>query len=263
MQTPGMNNVRIIARLDVKGQNLIKGVHLEGLRKIGNPNLFAKKYYDQGIDEIIYMDIVASLYERSNLLNIVRRTTQDVFIPITVGGGIRTIDDAREVLRAGADKVAVNTAAIKRPELITEISRKFGAQCMVLSIEAKRVAVGQWECYVDNGREKTGMDVVEWARMGRSLGAGEILLTSVDQEGTQKGFDCELIKAVATAVSIPVIASGGMGDCDDFAKAVREGMADAVAVASVLHYGKMTVGNIREEARKRSIPVRGVEGWQA
>jgi imidazole glycerol-phosphate synthase subunit HisF len=258
-----MNNIRIIARLDVKGPNLIKGIHLEGLRKIGNPNEFAKRYYDQGIDEIIYMDIVASLYERSSLLNIVRRTTQDVFIPITVGGGIRSVDDAREVLRAGADKVAVNTAAIRRPGLITEISQKFGAQCMVLSIEAKRIAAGRWECYVDNGREKTGRDVVGWAEQGRSLGAGEILLTSVDQEGTQKGFDCDLIKAVSSAVPIPVIASGGMGGHEDFARAVKEGMADAVAVASVLHYGKLTVGDIRDAARERSIPVRGVAGWQA
>jgi imidazole glycerol-phosphate synthase subunit HisF len=253
-----MNNVRIIARLDVKGPNLIKGIHLEGLRKIGHPNVFAKRYYDHGIDEIIYMDIVASLYERSNLLDIIRRTTQDVFIPITVGGGIRSIDDVREALRAGADKVAINTAAIKRPELITEISQKFGAQCMVLSIEAKRTSGGPWECYYDNGREKTGVDVVEWARKGSSLGAGEILLTSVDQEGTQKGFDCDLIKSVSTAVPIPVIASGGMGSFEDFERAVVEGLADAVAIASVLHYNKMSVVSIREEANKRGIPVRSV-----
>lgn len=257
-----MNNVRIIARLDVKGPNLIKGIHLEGLRKIGDPNVFARRYYEQGIDEIIYMDIVASLYERSNLLDIVRRTTREVFIPITVGGGIRAIEDAREALRAGADKVAINTAAIKRPELISEISQKFGAQCMVLSIEAKRVARHQWECYVDNGREKTGIDVVEWAHKGSALGAGEILLTSVDQEGTQKGFDCDLVRAVSSVVPIPVIASGGMGGQHDFEKVVREGHADAVAVASVLHYGKMTVGDVRETARKSNIPVRGVEGWR-
>lgn len=251
-----MSTVRIIARLDVKGSNLIKGIHLEGLRKIGDPNAFAKRYYDQGIDEIIYMDIVASLYERGNLMNIVRRTTENVFIPITVGGGIRSVDDAREILRAGADKVAVNTAALKRPELVTEIAQKFGSQCMVLSIEAKRVAGGRWECYYDNGREKTGKDVLEWARQGCKLGAGEILLTSVDQEGTQKGFDCDLVRTVTDAVPIPVIASGGMGDVTDFGKAVREGRADAVAIASVLHYGKATVPDIRSYARNQDIPVR-------
>jgi cyclase len=251
-----MSMVRIIARLDVKGPNLIKGIHLEGLRKIGDPNGFAKRYYDQGIDEIIYMDIVASLYERSNLMNIVRRTTENVFIPITVGGGIRSVDDARDILRAGADKVAVNTAALKRPDLITEISQKFGAQCMVLSIEAKQIAGGSWECYYDNGREKTGMDVVAWARRGQELGAGEILLTSVDQEGTRKGFDCSLVRAVADAVSIPVIASGGMGTSGDLGKVVQDGHADAVAVASVLHYGTMTVQDIRDSAKANGIPVR-------
>src|SRR6266571_1205078 len=157
------SNIRIISRLDIKGPNLIKGINFEGLRKLGDPNQFARDYYEQGIDEIIYIDIVASLYERSSLLNIVRRTTQDVFIPITVGGGIRSVDDAREMLRAGADKVAVNTAAVKCPELIHEISHKFGAQCMVLSIEAKRTAPGKWEVYYDNGREKSGIDVLEWA----------------------------------------------------------------------------------------------------
>jgi cyclase len=157
----------------------------------------------------------------------------------------------------------VNTAALKRPELVNEVSQKFGSQCMVLSIEAKRVSAGRWECYCDNGREKTGRDVVEWARQGHALGAGEILLTSVDQEGTQKGFDCELIRAVSTAVPIPVIASGGMGGSEDFARAVKEGMADAVAIASVLHYGKMTVGEIRAAAKERSIPVRGVEACQS
>lgn len=251
-----MSTVRIIARLDVKGPNIIKGIHLEGLRKIGDPNVFAKRYYDQGIDEIIYMDIVASLYERGNLMNIVRRTTENVFIPITAGGGIRSVDDAREILRAGADKVAVNTATLKRPELVTEISQKFGSQCMVLSIEAKRVAAGRWECYYDNGREKTGRDVVEWARQGQELGAGEILLTSVDQEGTQKGFDCDLVRAVSDAVRIPVIASGGMGSAADLGKVVREGRADAVAVASVFHYGKMTVPDLRAAAREQRIPVR-------
>lgn len=250
------SNIRIISRLDIKGPNLIKGINFEGLRKLGDPNQFAKDYYEQGIDEIIYIDIVASLYERSSLLNIVRRTTQDVFIPITVGGGIRSVDDAREMLRAGADKVAVNTAAVKYPELIHEISQKFGAQCMVLSIEAKQTAPGKWEVYYDNGREKSGMDVLEWAQKGCELGAGEILLTSVDMEGTGRGFDCELTSAVSRLVPIPVIASGGLGKVDDFEQVVKAGQADAVAVAGALHYKKLTVGDLRNEALRRGIHVR-------
>jgi len=252
------SNIRLISRLDIKGPNLIKGINLEGLRKLGDPNQFAKDYYEQGIDEIIYIDIVASLYERSSLLNIVRRTTQDVFIPITVGGGIRSVDDAREILRAGADKVAVNTAAVKRPELIHEISQKFGAQCMVLSIEAKRTVPGKWEVYYDNGREKTGIDVLEWVQRGYELGAGEIFLTSVDMEGTGRGFDCELTAAVSSSVPIPVIASGGFGTADDFEQVVKVGQADAVAIAGALHYKKLRVQDIRNEALKRGIHVRGV-----
>lgn len=205
------------------------------------------------------MDIVASLYERSSLLAILRTTTQEVFIPITVGGGIRSVDDVRNTLCAGADKVAVNTAAIKRPALISEISRKFGSQCMVLSIEAKKIGTGSWEAYYDNGREKTGTDVVKWARRGYELGAGEILLTSVDKEGTGKGFDCELVRAVSLAVPIPIIASGGMGDIYDLERVVKEGKADAVAFAGVLHYGKMTVGDIRDKAVSLKIPVRNFE----
>lgn len=251
-----MKNIRLIARLDIKGPNLVKGVHLEGLRKIGDPNLHAKRYYDQGIDEIIYMDIVASLYNRNSLHDIIRRTTQDVFIPITVGGGIRSADDVREILRAGADKVAINTAAIKRPELIREVSQRFGSQCMVLSIEAIKAGVNRWEAYYDNGREKTGIDAVEWARRGYELGAGEIMLTSIDQEGTCKGFDCELVKAVSLAVPIPVIASGGMGNADHLEAVVKEGLADAVAMADILHYGKMSVSEIRQQAAERGINVR-------
>ena len=255
------SNVRIISRLDIKGANLIKGIHLEGLRKLGDPNQFAKDYYEQGIDEIIYIDIVASLYERNSLLSIVRRTTQDVFIPITVGGGIRSVDDAREMLRAGADKVALNTAAVKRPELIHEISQKFGAQCMVLSIEAKRTSPGKWEVYYDNGREKTGIDVLEWAQSGYERGAGEILLTSVDMEGTGKGFDCELTAAVSRSVPIPVIASGGLGTGKDFVQVVTAGQADAVAIAGALHYKKLTIEDIRKEAVTSGVQVRREASW--
>lgn len=254
-----MKNIRLIARLDVKGPNLVKGVQLEGLRKIGDPNKFAKLYYDQGIDEIIYMDIVASLYERNSLLDVVKRTTQDVFIPITVGGGIRSVENVRDMLRAGADKVAVNTAAIKRPALINEISSKFGSQCMVLSIEAKRNGEGKWEAYYDNGRERTGIDVIEWAKEGFRRGAGEILLTSVDREGMAKGFDLELIRAVSSSVTIPVIASGGMGSVPDLLEVIENGCADAVAMAHVLHYDKMTVMDIREELLGNNLSVRRYE----
>ncbi|MBP2667421.1 MAG: hisF [Firmicutes bacterium] len=250
-----MKNLRLIARLDIKGPNLVKGVQLEGLRKLGDPNVFAKKYYEAGIDEILYIDIVASLYERNSLFEIVRRTTQDVFIPITAGGGLRSIDDVRKMLRAGADKVAINTAALKRPDLISEISNTFGSQCMVLSIQAKKVSSGQWECYYDNGREHTERDVVEWAQQGAALGAGEILLTSVDREGTAKGFDIELVNAVSNSVAIPVIAGGGMGKLEDMNQVVTEGCADAVAMAHVLHYGKLTVGNISKEAVQKGFRI--------
>jgi cyclase len=260
-----MQNVRLIARLDVKGPNLVKGIHFEGLRKLGDPNQFAQRYYEAGIDEIIYIDIVASLYNRNSLLDIVERTTKQVFIPITVGGGIRSVEDTAQALRAGADKVAINTAAVKRPELISEIAKRFGSQCMVLSIEAKRKGSGSpmrtggkdgWEVYYDNGREHTGMDVIEWAKRGRDLGAGEILITSVDREGTGKGFDVDLVQQVADAVPLPIIAGGGMGDLDHLDAVVRAGKADAVAMANVLHYGKLTVPDVRKGALDRGLNVR-------
>ena len=253
-----MAGIRLIPRLDIKGPNLIKGIHLEGLRVVGDPQEHARRYYEQGADELIYMDIVASLYGRNSLREIVSRTAQDVFIPLTVGGGVRSVDDVRELLRAGADKVAINTAAVKRPELITEVSRTFGSQCMVLSIEAKRIGNGRWEVFTDNGRERTGLDVVAWAKKAVSLGAGEILLTSVDQEGTRKGFDIELVKTVADACSIPVIASGGMGAVDHLVDVCQHGHADAVAIADVLHYRRLDIGGIKEAALRRGIPVRSV-----
>ncbi len=252
-----MKNIRLIARLDVKGPNLIKGVHLEGLRKIGNPNEYAVRYYEQGIDEIIYMDIVASLYNRNGLLDVVKETTKSVFVPITVGGGIRSLDDVEAALKAGADKVAVNTAAIKNPELISEIAKRFGSQCMVLSIEAIKTGAATWEAFYDNGRERTGVDVVDWAQRGVEMGAGEILLTSIDQEGTAQGFDLALIQAVSTHVGVPVIASGGMGQHQHLADAVKLGAADAIAMAHVLHYGKLSVSEIRNEACRQGICVRG------
>lgn len=241
--------------MDVKGPNLIKGVHLEGLRVIGSPHEHARKYYLAGADEILYMDIVASLYGRNNLIDVVRETVTNVFIPITVGGGIRSVEDAQTILRSGADKVAVNTEATKRPELITELARRFGAQCVVLSIEAKQRGGGGWEAYTDNGREVTGLDVVEWAARGAELGAGEILLTSIDQEGTRTGFDLELIDAVAKAVSVPVIASGGMGTVEHLIEAVKTG-AQAIAMADALHYERYDLKDIREATREAGVRVR-------
>ena len=253
-----MSRVRLMPRLDIKGPNLIKGIHLEGLRVIGDPNTYARKYYEAGADELIYMDIVASLYGRNNLTEIVERAARDVFVPMTVGGGIRSVADARTILRAGADKVAVNTAAVAQPELITEIARVFGSQCMVLSIEAKRTRDGAWEAFTDNGREHTGLDVVTWVRQGVEMGAGEILLTSVDREGTRRGFDIELVNAVATAVPVPVIASGGMGSVDDLVTVVGSGRADAVAMADILHYDRLSLAEVRDGVLAAGIEARRV-----
>ncbi len=254
-----MRRARLIARLDIKGTNLIKGIHLEGLRVIGSPNEHAIRYYLQGADELIYMDCVASLYGRNNLSDIVQNAAKDVFVPMTVGGGIRSVDDATHLLRCGADKVAINTAAVANPALVTEISRRFGSQCMVLSVEAKQVGVGRWEAYTNNGRERTGLDVIEWVKRGVDAGAGEILLTSVDREGTRKGFDIPLVRAVTRVASVPVIASGGMGKPEDLVDAVCQGEADAVAMADILHYGRATVGDIRRVARGAGIQVRNYE----
>jgi cyclase len=249
-------SVRLIARLDIKGPNLIKGVHLEGLRVIGDPQDYARRYYEQGADELLYIDVVASLYGRSKLTEIVRRAAHDVFVPMTVGGGIRNVDDVKDLLRAGADKVAINTACVRRPELITEVSRRFGSQAMVLSIEAKQQASGKWEVYTDCGRERSGVDAVEWARRGVQLGAGEILVTSIDREGTRRGYDVDLISAVTSEVSVPVIASGGMGIFEHVLPPILEGQADAVAMADILHYGRATIGDIRRTARAAGIQVR-------
>lgn len=254
-----MRKVRLIARLDIKGPNLIKGIHLEGLRVIGSPHEHAVRYYEQGADELIYMDIVASLYGRNNLSDIVKSAAQDVFVPMTVGGGIRSVDDATHLLRCGADKVAVNTAAVANPRLITDIARRFGSQCMVLSIEAKQIAPDRWEAYTDNGRERTGLDVVDWVKRGIELGAGEILLTSVDREGTRKGFDVALVRAVTQEVAVPVIASGGMGKPEHVIEVVRDAGVDAVAMADLLHYRRATVGDVRNAAASAGIEVRRYE----
>jgi cyclase len=239
-----IENIRIIPRLDIKGPNVVKGVHLEGLRIVGKPDILAKKYYEQDADELLYMDIVASLYQRNNLTEIVKEASQHLFVPMTVGGGIRTLEDINKILRSGADKISINTAAIKNPDFIKKASRTFGSQCIVVSIEAKRMDDGSWEAYTDNGRERTGVDAIGWAKKVIDLGAGELLITSVDMEGTERGFDLELIAKITSFSPIPVIACGGAGSLGDIVKVIEEANVDAVALASILHYNKTTIGEI-------------------
>lgn len=249
--------VRVISRLDIKAPNLIKGIRLEGLRVMGDPQTFACQYYAQGIDEILYMDVVASLYERSSLHDVIRHAVEHVFIPITVGGGIRSLKDATEILSLGADKIAINTAAVKQPELIAEIARQAGSQAVVLSVECKREQQG-WQVYTDNGREKTGRDVIEWVKQAQQLGVGEILLTSVDREGTRKGFDLELLQAVSDAVRLPIIASGGFGELVHASQAAAVENVTAVAVADGLHYKRFTVKQIKQQLSADGFAVRTV-----
>jgi cyclase len=227
---------RLIPRLDIKAPHLVKGIHLEGIRVLGPPEQFARRYYEEGADELLFMDVVASLYGRNSLLDIIERTAREIFIPLAVGGGLRTLDDIKGALRAGADKVALNTAAVRRPELIQEAVRRFGASTIVVSIEAKQRPEGGWEAYTDSGRERSGLDAVAWAARAADLGAGEIVVTSIDREGTGKGYDLELIRAVVGAVSVPVIACGGAGTPAHVVAAL-EGGASAAALASMLHYG--------------------------
>lgn len=229
-------NRRLIARLDIKGPNLVKGIHLEGLRVLGRPEDFARYYSDQGADELLYMDIVASLYNRNSLSEIITRTAQECFIPLTVGGGLRTLDDIRKVLRAGADKIAINTAAVKNPHFIEEAALRFGSSTVVVSIEAIRQSNGTYLAYTENGREHTGLEVREWAYKAQSLGAGEILLTSVDKEGTGTGMDLELTALVSKELSIPVIASGGVGNIKHVEQVLKETEVSAIALASLIHY---------------------------
>ena len=254
-----MKKIRLIPRLDIKGPNLIKGIHLEGLRVVGSPQEYAQRYYQQGADELLYMDAVASLYGRNSLGELLEKAVKNIFIPITVGGGIRTIDDAIHLLRCGADKVAINTAAVTSPTLISVLAERVGSQSVVLSVDAKQINTNQWEVYIDGGRERTGLDVLEWVTQAELLGVGEILLTSIDREGTRKGYDIDLVKKVSEAVSIPVIASGGMGKVEDLLDVVFQGNADAVAMADILHYQRATVGDIRCFARQTNIEVRTYE----
>lgn len=250
-----MSFLRIVARLDIKGSNLIKSVQLEGVRVIGDPRAHAMRYYQEGADELLYMDAVASLYGRNSLADTVRYTAEHIFVPLTVGGGIRSLQDVEMLLRSGADKVAINTAVIRRPELVTEVARRFGSQCMVLQVDAKRRPGGGWEAYVDGGREKTGRDALQWIGEAIDRGAGEILLTSIDQEGTRQGMDVALISTVVAATSVPVIACGGVGSPGDLVAGAATGCG-AIAVADILHYGRASLCDLRAEAQRAGLPVR-------
>ena len=250
---------RIIPCLDVTAGRVVKGVNFVNLRDAGDPVELAARYNEQGADELVFLDITASSDDRDTMVDVVRRTAAEVFIPLTVGGGIRTVDDARRILHAGADKVSVNTAAVRRPELITELSEEFGAQAVVLAIDARRRADGSgWNVYTRGGRHDEGIDAVEWAKRGEELGAGEILLTSMDTDGVQTGFDCALTSAVRTATHIPVIASGGAGKLEDFFEVLDDSGAgaDAALAASVFHYGTYTVGDLKKFLAEKKVPVR-------
>ncbi|MEU5865754.1 MULTISPECIES: imidazole glycerol phosphate synthase subunit HisF [unclassified Nonomuraea] len=249
--------VRVIPCLDVDAGRVVKGVNFENMRDAGDPVELARRYDEEGADELTFLDITASSGERETMLDVVRRTAEQVFIPLTVGGGVRAVDDVNRLLRAGADKVSLNTAAIARPELLTEASRRFGAQCVVLSVDARR-APGMpsgFEVTTHGGRRGTGIDAVEWSARGEELGVGEILLNSMDGDGTLDGYDLELLRAVRTAVRVPVIASGGAGRLEDFPPAIAAG-ADAVLAASVFHFGTLKIGDVKETLRMAGHPVR-------
>lgn len=241
-----MGKIRVISRMDIKGPNLIKSIQFEGLKIIGDPNEYALKYYNEGIDEIFILDTVASLYGRNNLSDIIKNAAKNIFVPITAGGGVRSIDDVQNLLNSGADKVAVNTAAVNDPQLINDIANYFGSQCMVLSIEAKKISDNKWEVFTENGREKTGIDVVEWAKKGEELGAGEIILTSVDSDGMRQGFDDELIQKVYNSVQIPLIVSGGLGNCNHFKDIMNQSPnISGVAIGSAFHYNDLNINDLK------------------
>ena len=247
---------RIIPCLDVRDGRVVKGVNFVNIRDAGDPVELARYYSDQGADEIVFLDITATHEARKTVADVVERTAEQVFVPLTVGGGIRTLDDFRELLRAGADKISVNSAAVARPELITEAAERFGSQCVVLAVDARSRGDGTWEVVVAGGRKPTGLDLLEWVKKGETLGAGEILLTSMDADGTKAGFDLPMTKAVTEAVGIPVIASGGCGGLSHFAEVFEETGCDAALAASLFHFGELTVPQVKEYLRARDIPVR-------
>ena len=249
---------RIIPCLDVTAGRVVKGVNFVNLRDAGDPVELAARYNEQGADEIVFLDITASSDERDTMVDVVRRTAAQVFLPLTVGGGIRSVADARKILHAGAEKVSVNTAAVRRPELLTELGEEFGAQAVVLAIDARKRPDGGWNVFTKGGRHDEGIDVVEWARKGEELGAGEILLTSMDTDGVQTGFDCPLTSAVRQATHIPVIASGGAGKLEDFYEVLNDNGpgADAALAASIFHFGTYTVNDLKTYLAEKKVPVR-------
>ena len=247
---------RIIPCLDVKNGRVVKGTNFIGLRDAGDPVELAKKYDDERADELVFLDITASHEGRGTMVEVAKNCASQVFIPFTVGGGIRTVDDMRVMLKAGADKISVNSAAIKNPKLISEGAKKFGSQCIVLAVDAKSCGEDKWEVYINGGRTPTGLDCLEWIKKGVALGAGEILLTSMDADGTKDGYDIPLTRAVSEAVNVPVIASGGAGELEHFLKVLIDGKADAVLAASVFHYGKYTIRQVKEYLKKYGVEVR-------
>ena len=247
---------RIIPCLDVRDGRVVKGVNFVNIRDAGDPVELARFYSDQGADEIVFLDITATHEARKTVADVVERTAEQVFVPLTVGGGIRTLDDFRELLRAGADKISVNSAAVARPELITEAAERFGSQCVVLAVDARSRGDGTWEVVVAGGRKPTGLDLLDWVKKGEALGAGEILLTSMDADGTKAGFDLPMIRAVTEEVGIPVIASGGCGSLSHFAEVFEETGCDAALAASLFHFGELTVPQVKDYLRARNIPVR-------
>ncbi|MGI6730492.1 MAG: imidazole glycerol phosphate synthase subunit HisF [Anaerovoracaceae bacterium] len=247
---------RIIPCLDVKDGKVVKGVNFVGIKEMGDPIEYAKEYNKQGADEIVFLDIAATEEGRGTMLDAVRKTAKNVFVPLTVGGGIRSVEDFRELLLAGADKISVNSAAIKNPQLIREASEKFGRQCVVVAIDGKKTDKGNYNVFISGGKVDTGLDVVKWAKEVAKLGAGEILLTSMDADGTKQGYDMDMLNAVCEAVNIPVIASGGCGQLSHFTELFQNTKADAALAASIFHYGDLTVGQVKKELDKNGIPVR-------
>lgn len=251
-----VKNIRVISRLDIKGPNVVKPVMTEALRIVGNPRKMAYRYYKEGADEIVYMDIVASLYGRNLDLEQLKAVTEDIFIPITVGGGIRSIGDINNALRAGADKVAINTYAISHPEFLKEAVETFGAQCIVLSVDAKKQPDFSYEPYTDGGREKTGIEVVGWVKKAIEKGIGEIMIASVDREGTREGYDLELVKSIASFAPVPVIVHGGAGSLESIFTVIGDGGADAVSASSIFHYSELSINNVKKYLRKKGVNVR-------
>lgn len=247
---------RIIPCLDVRDGKVVKGINFVGIKEVGDPVELAKQYSDSGADEIVFLDITASHEGRATMLDVVRRTAEVVFVPLTVGGGIRTIDDVRDTLRAGSDKVGINSAAVRNPELINEAAKLFGRQCIVAAVDAKRVDDGSWHVVINGGRIDTGKDLLEWVQELEERGAGEILLTSMDADGTKAGYDLEMTKAVCDLVNIPVIASGGAGSVDDFVDVFAATGCDAALAASLFHYGELTIDEVKDAMRAHGIPAR-------